>query len=85
MGPWGYSRAVGGVRTLPIATNHSIRLLILGSTSRGIPRKKWEIPIPTAVLPTYCFYPGADVIAFIELLRVYVHSSLEAMFELTPT
>ena len=57
-------KASGGV----IATvNESVRLFTLGSSSRRIPHKEWEIPFQTFAVEDYCFYPCADVIAFIEL------------------
>ena len=50
--------------------NDSVRLFRLGSVSRGIPLKEWEIPRPQVAIEYYGFYPGADVIAFAELPEV---------------
>ena len=47
----------------------SIRLFTLGSASRGIPCKEWEISSPVNDVEGYCFYPGADVIAFLDVLQ----------------
>ena len=68
----GYSlRTTGGVHAV---VKDSVRLFIPGSPTRGIPYKEWEIPLPTANPIGYCFYPGADIIAFVEL-RMYVQQS----------
>ena len=81
---WGYTISAGGVRAFD--TENSVRLFVIGSASRGIPHKEWEIPAPTDAPWKCCFCPGADVIAFTNLQTgVYVHSLLEArFFELTP-
>jgi len=64
-------RTAGGIITV---VNESVRLFTLGSSSRQIPHKEWEIPLPTLALPEYGFYPGADIIAFAEVREVgYVH------------
>ena len=55
---------VGGVCAM---VKDSVRLFTLGSASRGIPHKEWEIPLPVADPADYTHYPGADVIAFVEL------------------
>ena len=44
----------------------SLRLFTLGSASRGIPHREWEIPLPVIDPVNYCLYPGSDVIAFVE-------------------
>ena len=57
-----------------VIVNESVRLFALGSSSRRIPYNEWEIPHPTVALDSYGFYPGADIIAFVELHRVkYVY------------
>lgn len=72
-------KPVGGV--YPIVNGSSIRLFTMGSASRGIPHKEWEIPLPVVDLACYGFYPGADVIAFVELREPkYIRLS----WELTP-
>ena len=43
----------------------SVRLFSLAPASQEI--KEWEIPLPVARPASYCFYPAADVIAFVEL------------------
>lgn len=71
-----FTKAVGGV--FAIAVGGSVQLFTLGSASRRIPHKEWEIPVPA---PLYClegydFYPGSNVIAFVKLEKeVYVHRS----------
>ena len=68
-------KAVGGVMAI---LNKSVRLFTLGSSSRRIPHKEWKIPRPAVTIANYGFYPGADIIAFVELRRVtYVHWSLK--------
>lgn len=62
--------AVGGVYAITIR-NNSVQLFNLGSISRGIPPKRWEIPVPVGNLKGYSFYPVADVIAFFDFLRVH--------------
>jgi hypothetical protein len=62
-------KAVGGV--FAIASNGPVWLFTLGSVSRGIPQRKWKIPVPIACPVDFTFYPGADVIAFVE--QAYVH------------
>ena len=62
-----FLRTAGGVH----AAVDSARLFNPGSAPRRIPYKEWEILLPIADPIDYCFYPGAGVIAFVEL-RVYV-------------
>lgn len=65
--PWwngNCAEAAGGVYS--IIEGGSVRLFTLGSASRGITHKEWRIPVPVAYVSGYCFYPGADVIAFVE-------------------
>ena len=50
----------------PAVNGSSVRLFVPGSTSRGIPHKEWEVPLPVADLEGFGFYPGADIIAFVE-------------------
>lgn len=70
-GDVGSSMAVGGIYA--ITEGDSLRLLGLGSASRGISHKEWEIPSPADDLAGYAFNPAADVIAFIRLSTEYVH------------
>lgn len=65
LGYIGYLRAGCGVYSV---TLDSVRLFSPGSVLRGIPSREWEIPppIPVTELVGYCFYPTADVIAFVE-------------------
>ena len=66
-------KAAGGVYSI---VKESVRLITLGSASRGIPHKVWEIPLPCTEVTGYNFYPGADVIAFVEVRNVVcVHLS----------
>lgn len=59
-----YIRSTSGVHG--IIVRGSVRLYTLGSISRGIPRKEWEIPIPAVDLACYSFHPPADIIAFVD-------------------
>ncbi|KAF9643426.1 hypothetical protein BDM02DRAFT_1471703 [Thelephora ganbajun] len=73
-----YSRAGGGVYAI---VEDSVQLFSLGSASRRIPYKEWEITLPTtnSISRVYGFCPSADVITFIELLaansglRIRIH------------
>lgn len=70
----GLERPAGGV--YPIVNGSSIRLFTLGSASRRIPHKEWEIPLPVVDLTGFGFDPGADVIALVELQQAKcVHRS----------
>ena len=65
IGEWGENvKAAGGVMTI---VNESVRLFTLGSSSRRIPYKEWEIPLPSFGVQRCDFYPGVDIIAFVEL------------------
>lgn len=68
-----FERASGG--TYAIAFVSSVRVFTLGSASRGIPHKEWEITPPVTHIWGYCFYPGADVIAFLDCEAMWVRSS----------
>ena len=46
----------------------AVRLITLGSASRGIPHREWQIPFPVIDPEDYCLCPGADVIVFFEWL-----------------
>jgi len=64
-------KVVGGVIAV---VDESVRLFTLGSPSRMIPYKEWEVPLPIPAPKDYGFYPGADVIAFFELQEeMYVY------------
>ena len=64
-------KSSGGVIAI---VNESVRLFVLGSSSRKIPSKEWEIPLPPIELENYGFYPAADIIAFVELQEMlYVY------------
>ena len=65
-----YIKASGGVIAIIYG---SVRLFSPGSSSRRIPYKEWEIPLPPIRPGNYGFYPGADIIAFVELQVVYVY------------
>ena len=56
-------KSAGGVFAI---IEESVRLITLGSASRGIPHREWEIPLPVTDIEDYCLYPGEDVIAFFE-------------------
>ena len=72
-----YTRAAGGVYAI---IKDPVRLFTLGSVSRGIPQKEWEIPLPVANPAGYGFYPGANVIAFVEMRRAAcANLSLESL------
>ena len=59
--------ASGGVFA---TVNQLVQLFSLESSSRRIPYKEWEIPLPPMELVNYGFYPGADIIAFVGLQEV---------------
>ena len=61
-------RAVGGVHA--IVDSNSVLLLALGSASRGIPYKQWEIPLPVTDPADYGFCPRVNVFAVVELQDV---------------
>jgi len=70
-----YIKVAGGVYAI---LEDQVRLFTLGSVSRGIPYNEWTIPLPIIAPQDYNFYPGADVIAFLELqglMCVYGSSS----------
>ena len=59
-------RTVGGVHA--IVDSGSALLFALGSASRGIPYKQWEIPLPiTGPTVGYGFCPRANVFAVVKL------------------
>ena len=75
-------KAAGGVIAV---MNESVRLFTLGSSSRRIPHKEWEIPLPTVTSENYDFYPGADIIAFVEVQSVmYVNWLSRNLTESSP-
>ncbi|KAF9793389.1 hypothetical protein BJ322DRAFT_1016908 [Thelephora terrestris] len=57
------TRSGGGVHVI---FQESVRLFALGSASRGIPHREWEIPLPVADPAGCCLCPDGDVIAFVE-------------------
>ena len=65
-------KTVGGIQA--IVDNGSVRLLSLGSASRGIPYKQWDIPLPVVNVDAYGFCPRADVfaVAVVEPQYLYV-------------
>ena len=56
-------KTAGGVHAV---LTDSVRLFTLGSTSRGIPFKEWEIPCPINDPIDWKIYPCANLIAFVE-------------------
>ena len=72
-----YMSTAGGVYAI---IKDPVRLFTLGSVSRGIPQKEWEIPLPVANPAGYGFYIGANVIAFVEMRRAArANLSLESL------
>ena len=59
-----WSKTAGGVHAV---FADSVRLFSLGSASRVIPHKQWEIPSPTRDPMDYYIYPGANLIAFVDM------------------
>jgi hypothetical protein len=57
------TRSGGGIYVI---FQDSVRLFALGSASRGIPHREWEIPLPVADPVVCCLCPDGDVIAFVE-------------------
>ena len=73
------SRMVGGVYAV---FTDSVRLFSLGSASRRIPYKEWEIPSPIDDAVDYDIYPGANLIAFVEWQsRTCVHYLQELLLQ----
>jgi hypothetical protein len=60
------SKTAGGVHAVYTGSG-PVRLFSLGSASRGIPCKQWQIPSPVENCVGHCIYPPADLIAFVEL------------------
>lgn len=54
----------GGVATI---IGDSVRVFNLGSPSRGISHKEWNISLPVDDPESWCFCPGADAIAFFKV------------------
>jgi hypothetical protein len=52
---------VSGVHGLRL--EESVRLLTMGSTSRGVLRREWEIPLTGLEVHAFSFYPQANVLA----------------------
>ena len=60
-GLWSAAIAVSGVYGL--LWKDRIRFFALGSTSRGIPIREWEIPLKDIEARAFAFYPRANVMA----------------------
>ena len=76
------SSTVGGVHAV---FADSVRLFSLGSASRGIPHKEWEIPSPIDDPIGRYIYPRANLIAFVERqTNTCVHQSPEPQSRLIP-
>jgi hypothetical protein len=74
--PLSSTRTAGGVYAT--VKDGSVRLFTLSSPSWGMQHREWKIPLPVADLWDYCFYPGANVIAFVGLQEPQcVHLSWE--------
>lgn len=63
---WGVEKKSGNVFAV---SGVSIRLFTLGSASRGMPHREWEIQLPLATQADYNFDPCGDVIAFVGRFR----------------
>jgi hypothetical protein len=59
------TKAVGGIHA--IINSDSASLFALGSASRGIPYKQWEIKLPTSGPQGCGFCPRADIFATAKL------------------
>jgi len=53
--------AVGG--TYGILWKNAIKFFTLGSVSRGIPEREWDIPLKNYEARIFTFYPQADIMA----------------------
>ena len=53
--------AVSGV--LGLCWEEFVKFFTLGSISRGIPRREWDIPFKGIQVHAFAFYPRADVLA----------------------
>ena len=55
---------VGG--TFGILWKNSVKFITLGSISRGIPRKEWDVSLKDLEASTFSFYPRANVLVVVE-------------------
>lgn len=56
--------AVSG--TYGILWKNSIKFFTLGSVSRGIPGREWDIPLEGLKAKIFTFYPQANIVAVVE-------------------
>ena len=56
--------AVGG--TYGILWEKSVKFFTLGSVSRGIPGRVWDISLKGLKTRTFTFYPQANIMALVE-------------------
>ena len=55
--------------TFGILWESSANFITLGSASRGIPRREWDIPFEHLRARGFAFYPQADILAVIEVVE----------------
>ena len=56
--------------TFGILWRRSASFITLGSISRGIPRREWDISFKLLQARGFAFYPQADILAVIEVVAM---------------
>lgn len=56
--------------TFGILWKRSAKFITLGSISRGVPRREWDISFKHLRACSFTFYPRADVLAVIEVVAM---------------
>ena len=59
---------VGG--TFGILLKNSAKFITLGSISRGIPRKEWDVPLGDLEPSYFTFSPRADLLVIVEEVQL---------------
>ena len=62
----GIQDAIAVSGTFGILWRDSVRFFTLGSRSRGIPRREWDISLKHVEASAFTFYPQANVMAVVE-------------------
>lgn len=65
-----WHRTVVVCGTCGISWENSIKFYTLGSVSRGIPWKEWDITLEGLETKVFTFYPESDIIAIAEEVEV---------------
>jgi len=59
--------AIAVCGTYGISWNNSIKFFTLGSVSRGIPWKEWDVFLGGIKVHTFAFHPQANILAVAEV------------------